>query len=887
MAQIELGDPISIANGFTVQITNFDSQAQPSNKYRVGIRSNSARSTPLDPTVSSEGIITVKNMIPTQKATVQVDLPGSSTVVSKEGAPSLQPAHVPELTNLVSTKDGFTVTIANLNKDYEFKATSPNTEIKKDRVVRTGLKRGQRGPVTITTSRSGYESGTATVTHFADPLIPTFDNPKSRNEEGWTAQLTNYTTNTDYIWTFVAVDGIGQLGASPNVPAVSPRGLLTVRGLSGAGTTSGVKVTISRGNSPSWVVVDGVNEYESGEETIIGTSLQPSERWIHVGLLGPATEHKPDNNNDQRTTYDLKRTSGATIKSVPMYEISFISHLTPAEMRLKDPGNKDVLHQGEELNVNETTENVENTLFRHYWSQQNNLKIIEGADNTSIKLKGQNYTSTFLSPIEILNLLTKDDEESEGLLNKISYWGNLQDPIRRAYDVYAPSKRPYGMVESEELPLTFLPSLWKFKEARPLIPPGPAPAQSLPHELNLVQTLKSGWFDGITRVNTEVEGPVQIGGKFIHRDKPLAYQLYNTKKFLLNPLYNTDEGTPKRLGYPLEIEVCVILEYQIEGEVKEYEDFITSTKLPTLTKTTKYTLNKRVPIKMKLPYQMVREFTSIVRNWESFRNALDGTASVLSLETIGSGHYGYKGPNEKEPTLYMEDFQAHLLKEIPEIIQKDIDIFLIQGPLYYDTFDEQIMEGNTGILPTVPVKKINFKKANFYLDPTSTTDKFNRRPRARFFPKKPGCYYYNTFNINLDSLQAATSDIFISGLTIHGIAPADGTRLGINSADNPVMITFYNDLDRNPDVSSVSSVPPTTNLGLEVSHVFSNGRYDMRSIKDLIPQFYDDKKPENPARYYQPFMGVRMLMGGISQNGVPKAGWVQTKLFHKESASEE
>ena len=876
MSEILLGDPISIENGFTVQITNFDSYVSlPGKSYRdyhIRVEANSEPLTPPGFYVfpSENGMITVKNLIAGQKVKLLVyfrnlGLAPRIQAISKEGTPALKTILVPELTNLVSTEDGFTATIANWNKDYKFTA-SPNTEIKKDRVVRKGLKRGQRGPVTITTSRSGYESGTATVTHFADPLKATYDAPKSIDEEGWTAQLTNYTTNTDYIWTFVAVNGIGELGASDNAPAVSPGGLLTVRGLSGAGTTSSVQVTISRGNGPSWEVVDGVNEYESGEATIIGTSMQPSERWIHVGLLGPDTEHKLDNNNDTRPTYILKSTSAALVKPVTVYEISYISHLTPAQMKDLVTGNdltacdakKSFLLEGdEELKVNETTENVNNTLFTYYWSQQDNLKIIEGADNNSIKINGK-YTQTSLQPREILDLLTTDDQ-SIGLLHKISYWGNTKNTnVEKddTEDADAASKRPYGMVLSAELPLTFVPSLWKLPVN--MRRTSGTRIVSSPYEFNLVQTLKSGWFNG------NLKASPGSGIRRIVRPAALAYRYYNDSRSLFNGDKNPDTSV-RKFSYPLGITVCVILEYQIEGEVREYKDFITAKTLPERLKTTKYTLNKRVPIKMMLPYQMVREFTGYVENSERFRNALDGTDSRIYLEPLGLGHPFYRAPGHKDETKAMEDFQAHLLKEIPEIIQRDIDSFLVDGPGFWTLFDKEVDSDG--------VQKIDFNQQIPYQKKTSSVDtKYTRRPRVQSI-SEDRCYYYKTYNIHLGSLKAATSDIFISRLTI-----VDGSR-----NTYAMTITFYNDLDRNPDVASV---PPITDLGLEVSHVDTDLLYQTNK-KSLMPQFMDDTRADSPARYHLPSAGVRTLVGGVADLDVNagwvdvRAGWVQTELFEK------
>ncbi len=822
MANIPLGPPISTRDGFTVQIVNFDIGSRSGYNVELIDPSSGVDATARKP--DKNGIITVQNLKPGETTKVRVTLSGDSGT-SATGTPLPGDALVPLLGPFEPTADGCRVPILNMDNRWTFMATVNNVrvDIKMEVVVVKDKQHGQPITVMVTSKKLGHADGTSSVPGFASPLVPTFAPPIPTNKTGFTVQISNH--DPAYAWAVAATSG---------TVGINNTGLITVTGLIGEATQSTVTVTTSRGVAP--------NAYAPGTETVTGESMNLTMRWIHVGLSAPEALVPSSNNNQMRDKYVLNKWGDQ--KEAPVYEVENISHLTPKEMKaaLMAVGNikdKDVLiGENDLLDVNEIEREEDDApKFRYYWSQQNNRQIIDSVSSTTIKMNDQAETKIYLDPTEIQAILFSDVAH-----DKISRWGNQNNTI-------------YNLLTTEDGPTRFFP-----------LPDGKIPSP----RWKLKQVLQSGSFSGALK-------------NFLNGD---TNQLVGSSKHYMISAWSpalTKNNNSKLLEYPIDITVTVMLEYTITAEVRSYIDF-TQVAIAKLTHfdpaykknlklpgcdSTRYILKRRVPISMVIPYNMTRTFTDTApQTLADVRNNLPTSACVLKIATDSGREDGS-----------MEKFRNLLLEKIPSHIQSDIDEFLKTGPFYYDSFGKT-QKGADGR------NIINWRSRTSYIpeqvEPkegqntheTIMNKKLARAPVPRpqteqaaamftedgveLKPPRPafnGCYKYITYNIDLDQIQAATSDIFISSIKV------SHTRYmtkGYKAQPNPIIISFYNDLDS--DMRALG-----TDVGLELGVVDGDGMID---AKDLIPQFY--QQTDTKVRG-----GVHILVSGVGDSkGLPTAGWV-------------
>jgi hypothetical protein len=259
-----LGTPSSTADGYTVQITNFD---------RDWIWSVSASGA--DTEVDQAGLVTVAGIEPGTSATLTVTsireryADGTATVLgsalSGGGLLALFEPHA-------ATADGFTVQVRNFDSAYGWavSASSGSAAISgTGRITVTGLAADATSTVTVTTSRTGRANGTVTFTGGslqADGLTPTLLTGRRptfsgsmRTADGFTVQITNF--DAAFSWSAST-----SRGATVNV---SSTGLVTVTGLPAA-TNDTVVVKTSRSG------------YANGSDAATGTSLATGTRASNV-----------------------------------------------------------------------------------------------------------------------------------------------------------------------------------------------------------------------------------------------------------------------------------------------------------------------------------------------------------------------------------------------------------------------------------------------------------------------------------------------------------------------------------------------------------------------------------------------------------------------------
>ena len=153
----------STADGFTVQVSNYDAAYV----WEVAASAGNA-------TINGSGLITVSDLTPSQSSTVNVTASRTgyeSGGAEISGSASVGAALTPEFGGVVSTADGFTVQVSNYDSAFTWDVTptAGTASISSSGLIAVGgLSSDQSSVVTVTTTRSGYESGTANISGAAN-----------------------------------------------------------------------------------------------------------------------------------------------------------------------------------------------------------------------------------------------------------------------------------------------------------------------------------------------------------------------------------------------------------------------------------------------------------------------------------------------------------------------------------------------------------------------------------------------------------------------------------------------------------------------------------------------------------------------------------------------
>ena len=159
----EFGAVSSTADGFTVQVSNYDAAYV----WEVSVSTGSAA-------IDGSGLITVSDLTPSQSATVSVTASRTgyeSGAADISGSASVGAALTPEFGGVLSTADGFTVQVSNYDSGFTWDVTptAGTASISSSGLITVaGLTSGQSSVVTVGTSRSGYESGSADISGSAN-----------------------------------------------------------------------------------------------------------------------------------------------------------------------------------------------------------------------------------------------------------------------------------------------------------------------------------------------------------------------------------------------------------------------------------------------------------------------------------------------------------------------------------------------------------------------------------------------------------------------------------------------------------------------------------------------------------------------------------------------
>ena len=251
-----LSTPVGTADGFTVNVTNYNANYSFTEVSSPGVLVAGAVNGSTLP-------LTISGLTPGQSATVVVTTTrpsyttGTTSVTVVAGLAGLTPT----FSTPVATAAGFTVNVTNYNANYTFTPTTTAGVVTPGTVngstlplTVTGLSTAQSATVTVAVTRAGgYRDATASVTATATQLglAPTLSSAVS-TANGFTTSITNY----DPLYTFTCTSTSGSCALGTVSGATRP---LTITGLS-AGQSATITVTTTR------------TGYANGVTTLLGTA---------------------------------------------------------------------------------------------------------------------------------------------------------------------------------------------------------------------------------------------------------------------------------------------------------------------------------------------------------------------------------------------------------------------------------------------------------------------------------------------------------------------------------------------------------------------------------------------------------------------------------------
>ena len=150
----------------------------------------------------------------------------------------LKSALTPTFSTTTNTRDGFTIQVSNFDAGFSWNVSvsAGSASISGTGLITvTGLSAGDSSTVTVSTTRSDYSAGSATVSGstLKSALTPTFSTT-TNTRDGFTIQVSNF--DAGFSW---------NVSVSAGSASISGTGLITVTGLS-AGDSSTVTVSTTR-----------------------------------------------------------------------------------------------------------------------------------------------------------------------------------------------------------------------------------------------------------------------------------------------------------------------------------------------------------------------------------------------------------------------------------------------------------------------------------------------------------------------------------------------------------------------------------------------------------------------------------------------------------------
>jgi subtilisin family serine protease len=278
------GTPTRSADGFTVNVTNYD----PSFTWGLNASAGSVS----QGTASGASLpLTVTGLSPGQAATVTVNTSKTDFAPASGAATgtALAAGLLPTFSSPIAADSGFTVNVTNYNASFAWSVTSSVGTVKRGTpsgstlpIAVSGLSSGGSATITVTTTRSGYSLGADSVAGTAlllpPAITPTFSAPVAV-AGGFTVNVTNYSRL--YAWSFSTT-----VGAVSQGRASGSRLSLTVTGLAAGQSATLTATTTRSGYSPTSKAVSGkAGEVPSAPS---GVTVALSRSNLKVTWIGSA-----------------------------------------------------------------------------------------------------------------------------------------------------------------------------------------------------------------------------------------------------------------------------------------------------------------------------------------------------------------------------------------------------------------------------------------------------------------------------------------------------------------------------------------------------------------------------------------------------------------------
>ena len=273
------GTPTATADGFTVQISNYD----PNFTYGGTATANGTVA------ISNTGLVTVTGVAANTSSTATITTTRTNYVSgsAQVTASSLNAANTPAFGAPTPTADGFTVQITNYDANFTYGGTATaggtvaisNTGL----VTVTGVAPNTSSTATIITTRTNYVSGSAlvTATSLNAANIPVFG-ATTATADGFTVQITNYNGAFTY----------GGTATANGIVTISNTGLVTVTGVAANTSSTAIITTTQTGFANGSAQVTAISL--GSRPLITGTPSLPSSSGPSTINLYDATTGQPN-----------------------------------------------------------------------------------------------------------------------------------------------------------------------------------------------------------------------------------------------------------------------------------------------------------------------------------------------------------------------------------------------------------------------------------------------------------------------------------------------------------------------------------------------------------------------------------------------------------------
>lgn len=286
-------------SGFNLQISNFD----PGYSW-IAISSSETATT----SINQSGQISVSGLAPFESSTVLVNSSrtgfetGTSTSIT---VATLALGRTPtfDTNTATSTADGFKINISNFDSNYQWVGASSResatvTINETGTATVTGIAPGTLSSITISSSRNGYSTESATTLSYASitgvGLMPNIDSTTAvATGDGFTMNLTNY--DPAYTWTgtstviggVVTVSNTGLIAVTGIAPLTASQAIITS---SRTGYYSRSETTTAVTSLPAGLLpVFETSSATADGFTIVISNYDNSYNWTAISSRGGAT----------------------------------------------------------------------------------------------------------------------------------------------------------------------------------------------------------------------------------------------------------------------------------------------------------------------------------------------------------------------------------------------------------------------------------------------------------------------------------------------------------------------------------------------------------------------------------------------------------------------